>query len=291
MKDAFPKLLTDGLWVVGNYYFNLYVVKGDQASAVIEVGVSSVVDSVTTQLDSLRISPSFIVVTHPHSDHVTGLPGLREKYSQSLVIAGEGASEFLAHPKAAKSIVVEDRHMADFLAAQGIPPGRAPVDEPPSLENSLTANDGDEMNLGGITLRFLTIKGHSPGKIVVFIPELSALILSDSLGFRFPGRGVFPLFLTSYSDYMDGLDRLESLAPKIVGVAHQGPLVGDEVAAAFDESRSRAVELRDKILSDPRSADELAEEIFREIYRDELKMYTEENIMNCARLLVKRSRE
>ncbi|MBI5252082.1 MAG: MBL fold metallo-hydrolase, partial [Desulfomonile tiedjei] len=155
----------------------------------------------------------------------------------------------------------------------------------------LVANDGDEMDLGGLTLRFLSIKGHSPGKIVVFIPELSALILSDSLGFRFPGRGIFPLFLTSYSEYMASLDRLESLAPRIVGVAHQGPLIGAEVPAAFAESRKRAEELQLRIRNDSRPADELAEEIFREFYRDELKMYTEENIMNCARLLVKRASE
>ncbi|MBI5249848.1 MAG: MBL fold metallo-hydrolase, partial [Desulfomonile tiedjei] len=126
MKNSFPKLLTNGLWVVGNYYFNLYLVKGEQAAALIEVGVSAVVDSVTKQLDSLRVSPSFLVVTHPHSDHITGLAGLGEKYPQALVVAGEGAGEFLNHPKAAKGLTIEDRHMADFLTAQGIIPGRAP---------------------------------------------------------------------------------------------------------------------------------------------------------------------
>jgi 2-aminobenzoylacetyl-CoA thioesterase len=291
MKNAFPKLLTEGLWVVGNYYFNLYVVKGEQATALIEVGVSAVVDSVTAQLDSLRVSPTFLVVTHPHSDHVTGLAGFREKYPQALVIAGEGAQDFLTHPKAAESLVIEDRHMAEFLTAQGLRPGRSPVKEPPSLANCLVAKDGDEMDLGGLTLRFLSINGHSPGAIVVFIPEIGALILSDSLGFRFPGRGTFPLFLTGYPEYMAGLDRLESLAPRIVGVAHQGPLVGAEITAAFSESRSRARQLQARIRSDPRSADELAQEILREFYKDELTMYTEENIMNCARLLVKRARE
>lgn len=276
---------------MGNYYFNLYLVKGEQAAALIEVGVSAVVDSVTAQLDSLRVSPLFLVVTHPHSDHVTGLAGLVEKYPQALVVSGEGAAQFLAHPKTAKSMTIEDRQMSDFLAAQGFVPGRPPIEEPPSLENSLVAKDGDEIDLGGITLRFISIKGHSPGKIVVFIPELSALILSDSLGFRFPGRGVFPIFFTGYADYMEGLDRLESLAPKIVGVGHQGPLVDSEVSEAFRESRARARELREKILHDNRPPDELAAEIFEEFYKDELKMYTEENIMNCARLLVKRARE
>jgi glyoxylase-like metal-dependent hydrolase (beta-lactamase superfamily II) len=165
------------------------------------------------------------------------------------------------------------------------------VAEPPSLENCLTANDGDEIDLGGSTLRFIGVKGHSPGAIVVHVPEIDALLLSDSLGFRYPGRGVFPLFFTGYTDYVDTLDRLQSLEPAIVGPAHQGPLVGKQVAKAFDESRRLAIELRDKIRMDTRDLEEIAADIFETYYRDEMTMYTEENILNCAKLVVKRARE
>lgn len=287
--ETFPTRLTEGLWVLGNYYFDLYLVQGRQGSALIEVGVSGVIDDVIKQLDSLKIRPTFIVVTHPHADHITGLPALMERFPQALVVAGEGAPDFLAHPKAADSILPEDRHMSEFLSAHGIEPGRPPLQDPPSLQNCLVAKDGDEMDLGDVTLRFLSIKGHSPGKIVVHIPELDALILSDSLGFRYPGRGIFPLFLTGFSDYTSGLDRLEALGAKIVGVAHQGPLVGDEPAEAFKEARQEAVLLKNKILDDHRDKDEIIREIFERYYVDECTMYTRENIMTCARLLVKRA--
>lgn len=288
---SFPRQLAEGLWVVGNYYFNLYVVKGDQASALIEVGVSAVVDDVMAQLDSLRVSPSFLVVTHPHSDHITGLPGLQEKYPQALVVAGEGAPEFLAHPKAVEGLMAEDRRMTEFLASQGIEPGRPPVTEPPTLQDCLTARDGDEIDLGGRTLRFLEVRGHSPGAVVVYVPEIRALMLSDSLGFRYPGRGVFPIFFTNYADYMDALDRLAGLDPLIVGPAHQGPLSGDAVAEAFRESSTLATELRARILADSRDAEEIAKDLFELYYRDELMMYTQENILTCAKLVVKRARE
>jgi 2-aminobenzoylacetyl-CoA thioesterase len=287
----FPRMLTDRLWVLGNYYFNLYLAKGEQAGALIEAGVSAVADEVIRQLESLKVSPTFLVITHPHADHVTGLQALQERFPQMLVVAAEGAEEFLAHPKAAESLVVEDRHMGEFLAAHGHPPGRPPVEEPPSLANCLVAKDRDEMDLGGLTLQFLSVKGHSPGTIVVNVPEIRALMLSDSLGFRFPGRGVFPLFLTNYVDYMATLDLLESLDPQIVGVAHQGPLEGPEVAEAFRESRARARELREKILQNQRPPDHMIQEIFEQFYVDELTMYTKENIMNCARLVLKRGGE
>jgi glyoxylase-like metal-dependent hydrolase (beta-lactamase superfamily II) len=290
--ESFPRLLTEGLWVLGNYYFNLYLVKGEQASALIEVGVSAIVDDVIKQLDALQVRPTFLVVTHPHADHITGLPALKEKFPQALVVAAEGAPEFLAHPKAGESIEPEDRHITNFLEAHGIRSGRPPVTEPPTLENCLIARDNDEMDLGGLTLRFLGVKGHAPGEIVVWIPQMKTLVLSDSIGFRFPGRGVMPLFFTGYSDYMATIDRLEALEPSIIGVAHQGPIVGrKEIKTSFREVRQTAEDLRDLILSNQRDADDLVRDIFERYYRDELTMYTEENIINCARLLVKRAKE
>jgi glyoxylase-like metal-dependent hydrolase (beta-lactamase superfamily II) len=289
--ETFPRRLADGLWVVGNYYFDLYLVKGEQASALIEVGVSAIVDDVIRQLDSFGVSPTFLVVTHPHTDHVTGLDGLKERYPYSLVVAAEGAPEFLSHPKAGQVMAPEDRHMAEFLASEGIKPGRPPIEEPPSLINCLIAKDGDEMDLGGLTLRFIGVTGHAPGKIVVHIPEIDALILSDSLGFRYPGRGFFPLFLTNYADFIHTLDRLRDLRPKIVGVAHQGPLMEAEIDQAFEAAKREAVELRNSIIRDSRDFDDVAADVFNKYYKDECTIYTRDNIMNCAKLVVRRALE
>lgn len=126
--------------------------QGDQSVALIETGVSAVVDDVIRQLDSLNIVPSFLVVTHPHADHVTGLPGLRA-VSGCSGGCGRGSSGLsLSHPKASAGLVAEDQHMTKFLAEHGVSPGRPPVDEPPYVGDCLIARDGDTMDLGGLTL-------------------------------------------------------------------------------------------------------------------------------------------
>jgi glyoxylase-like metal-dependent hydrolase (beta-lactamase superfamily II) len=290
--EFLPRPLGEGLWVLGNHYFNLYLATGSQASALIEVGVSSMADAVVRQLDSLRIRPSFLVVTHPHADHVTGLQALTERYPDALVIAGQGASEFLANPRSEQAIVKEDRHMRQALKDRGFEPGRPPISEPPSLMNCLIARDGDEMDLGGMTLRFLEVEGHSPASINVFIPEVEALVASDSLGFRCEKQGFLPLFLTDYAAYVQTIRRLSCLPTRVLGIAHQGPLMGREVAAAaFEQAQQAAHALRERILTAPQETDAVAEELFREWYAEAFLLYSPENIRGVCKVLVKRARQ
>ena len=76
-KKDFPQKIAEGLWVLGNSYFNLYLVRGREKSALIEHGVSATVDETANQLDRLKVTPDYFIVLHPHPDHIDGLPGLR----------------------------------------------------------------------------------------------------------------------------------------------------------------------------------------------------------------------
>jgi len=287
---TFPGRLAEGLWVLGNSYFNLYLLRGKTASALVETGISATADEVIGQLNSLGVEPDYLVVTHPHGDHINGLPALRERYPDARVVIGPGAREFLAHPKTAAALVAEDRFMSDFLASQGKRPGRPPIDRPPSVEGALVAGDNETLDLGGLAIRFLHVGGHAIGNILVHVPGLSALMVSDSLGFRIPSIGYFPIFFTGYADYMATIDRLEALEPRILCLAHQGPLAGDKARKAFKDAREDARSLCEEIRSDPRDEDAIIKGLYPRFYRDELALYTPENIVGCCRLVIRRSR-
>ena len=77
-REKFPMGISPHIKMLGNYFFNLFLVTGENKSALFESGISGVTDSVITQLDALGISPDYLVPSHPHSDHITGLPGLME---------------------------------------------------------------------------------------------------------------------------------------------------------------------------------------------------------------------
>jgi glyoxylase-like metal-dependent hydrolase (beta-lactamase superfamily II) len=286
----FPERLAEGLWVLGNSFFNLYLVRGKTASALVETGISATADEAIGQLESLGINPDYLIVTHPHGDHINGLPALRQRYPEASVVIGAGAREFLSHPKTAAALVAEDRFMSEFLKSQGYRPGRSPIERPPSVDGARVAGDNETLDLGGVTLRFLHVGGHAIGNILVHVPGLSALMVSDSLGFRIPSIGFFPIFFTGYGDYMATIDRLEALEPRILCLAHQGPLMGQDARKAFRDAREATRSLCEEIRNDPRDEDALIQDLYPRFYRDELALYTPENIIGCCRLIIRRSR-
>lgn len=287
---AVPACLAEGLWALGNSFFTLYLVRGRTGSALIDTGISAMADGVIGQLEALGVRPDTLIVTHPHPDHINGLDALRERFPEARVVIGPGAAEFLAHPKTAASLVAEDRFMSEFLAARGMKPGRPPIERPPSVEGAAVARDGETMDLGGLTIRFLHVGGHAIGNILVHVPELGALMASDSLGFRIPSIGFFPIFFTGYAEYMAAIDRLEALEPQILCLAHQGPLTGEDARKAFRDAREAARSLCEEIRKDTRDEDAVIRDLYPRFYRDELALYTPDNIITCCRLVIRRSR-
>jgi len=286
-----PLELTANIWLVGNYYFNLYLIKGTHACALVEMGVTAVVDAVIGQIDSLGVSPDYLVLAHPHTDHITGMPGLIERYPKAQLVAGEGARDFALHPKALPGMVYEDQHIAARLIQIGLPAARSSLAAMPFPEDHHVIAQTGDIDLGGVTLRCIPVRGHSPGNLVVHVPERAALFVSDSLGFHYPGRGFCPLFFTGFGAFQATLAELASLKPDIVGPGHQGAITGPDVEPAFRQARVAA----DSVLAIVRDSGEpdavIAGRLFEKYYVDEFTLYSEENIMGCCRLLVRRAKE
>jgi 2-aminobenzoylacetyl-CoA thioesterase len=292
-QKSYPVFVHDRLQVLGHPFFHVYLVRGDQANALIEMGVSATADTVIAQLAALNIRPDYLIIGHPHVDHINGLPALREAFPEAYVVAGAGAPEFLAHPRTGPSLVHDDHFMTAFLRDKGIVNSRPPIATGPLLGgDTLIKGEGDAIDLGGMTLEFLVAKGHSPGNLAVHIPQLRTLMVSDSLGYYLKGQRFFPIYFTGYADYMETIDRLASLRPRIVAPAHQAFFQGGaEVLKAFDLARQEGETMKKMILLHPGNDERLMEEIFKEFYRDELLIYSRENIIGCCRLLLRRSRE
>jgi 2-aminobenzoylacetyl-CoA thioesterase len=292
MVNMFPRQVADNLWILGNDYFHIYLVKGSNACALVETGISATADVLLEQLSSIGVKPDFLIVTHPHSDHITGLDHLRNSFPLAEVIAGKGAESFISHPKALQSMMNEDRFMTESMAVHGLVSRRLSITVVPSLSGCRLINNDEELDLGRLSIRLGEAKGHSPGNISVYIPGIKTILVSDSLGNYYPGRGFFPTFFTGFTDYLETINSLEKFNPLNLGLAHNGFYSkSEEIGNIFNLARKSALDVQTYIVNDKRNDEEIAEELFQFYYDDELKIYSPQNILSCCRLLVRRIRE
>jgi 2-aminobenzoylacetyl-CoA thioesterase len=291
-QDMFPRQINNHLWILGNEYFHIYLLRSKNACALVETGISATADILLEQLSSLGAKPDYLIVTHPHSDHITGLDYLKNSFPRVQVIAGNGTESFVAHPKAAKSMIAEDMHMMEAMTSRGLCRNKTTIASAPSLSGCRIVNDGDELRIGDLTIDFITVQGHSPGNILVHVPAIKTVLVSDSLGNHYPGRGFFPTFFTGFNDYLETINRLEKINPDILGLAHNGVFSQrEEIKNIFQKARNAANDVRTYIINNKKDDENIAQDLFNFYYTDELAIYSPQNILNCCRLLVRRNRE
>lgn len=181
--------------------------------------------------------------------------------------------------------------MSKGIEKMGIVPGRPPLESIPEIRDALVVEESCSLDLGGdIFLDLTKVGGHSPGNLLGFVKNDRTLFCSDSLGFHYPGRGFWPLFFTGAAAYVATIDLITSLAPQVIGPAHQGHLkatVSQDIKDAMDITLSTIERVKHTPLYDTK----LTQLMFEESYRDEFTLYTRENILNCTHLLIKRARE
>ncbi|MCP3928667.1 MAG: MBL fold metallo-hydrolase [Bacteroidetes bacterium] len=187
-------------------------------------------------------------------------------------------------------MIYEDQFITKRLQQKGIESGGSQLKSLPFPEDHHVIERIEDIDLGGLNLTCIPVQGHSPGNISIFVPEKKTLFVSDSLGFHYPGRGFCPLFLTGYADFMEAVKHMESLEPEIIALGHQGVIIND-VENAFMESQAAANNMLEIVKHSRETDEKIAQMFFEKYYVDEFNLYSEENIMNCCRLLVRRSRE
>ncbi len=79
--------------------------------------------------------------------------------------------------------------------------------------------------------------------------------------------------------------------PSTLCPAHQGPLTGKKALQGIKESYDFTINTINRIKQSDLDDKTLADQLFKQGYKDEFTLYTPENIQNCCNLLIKRSRE
>lgn len=294
----FPRRISPSVYLLGNAYFQSYLVRGE-CCALIEGGVSWTVPLLVKQLKKLQIPASdlqYLIIPHAHFDHVCGVPGLKQAFPQIQVLASATAAKVLSKQTVIAGFFAEDNilkenmanHHANFEPATAQPAATITIDS--------VIKEGDRLDLGrGCSLEFFQLPGHSPCGLGAYLAVEQVLFPSDSGGYPLNEDMMFPMYFAGYEDYLASLKRLAEFESEVLAAPHEVLLTGrEEISNFLRRSYAGTVELYQAILQDYRagkSREDISEALFQKFYTGGMTNYSVGNIRLCTDLLVRRTLE
>lgn len=147
----------------------LLVDEATGAAAVVDPGWYG--DAIKNALKAANADLQYILLTHGHFDHISGVYGLK-KDTGARVIIHEMDGECLLDPN--KS-----------LAAGNLP------ENPKPTQADISVVDGDVISLGESRIKVMHTPGHTPGSVCYILENERVILSGDTLFCRTVGRTDF----------------------------------------------------------------------------------------------------
>jgi glyoxylase-like metal-dependent hydrolase (beta-lactamase superfamily II) len=224
-----------------------------------------------------------LLVTHQHIDHL-GLLDVLARRSGAEVAALDVLAPYIE--RYGEDAELDDEFAAALMRRHGIP-GDV-VDALRSVSLAFRAwgssaqvtrrlHDGERLELGDRTLEVLHRPGHSPTDTVLWDSEREILIAADHLIKRISSNPLISRPPDGSADpdkrpqalviYLESLRRTREMPARLVLPGHGEP-ISDHVALIdkrFDLHRRRALKIHRMLVHRPRSAYEIAQELWGDI--------------------------
>jgi len=221
---------------------------GDDKTALFDCGsifcAKETIENVKNALNGRPLD--YIIASHIHFDHIGALPFFRQEWPDMKFVTSALGAELLLKDTPRRVI----REMSIDAANTFAPEALHLCDEydEAAFYADEVVNDGDVIELGGVSVHVLKTAGHTKDCISFYVPELHLLIANETLGI--PGRGdsIFPSYLVSLNDTLDAISRCKAMAYKHLSVPHKGLIADDLAASYFDRAEKSMHAFRDLIL-------------------------------------------
>lgn len=233
---------------LGDRCNSLYLLVGDDATLLFDVGVDGVADrDLQPYLQAHGIPVSSLrhaVISHADVDHFGGLASLRELAPQVMIAA---------HVEDAA--LIEDYGVYEEVRARGFRDAWGVDEDPATLDWTrevtreglldLHLRGGERFRLSADwTVEVVHAPGHSRGHLSIWDERSRSLLVSDAVladaVLLADGTPAFPPTYRFVDDYLATIGRFESMRPALLLTAHYPTMEGDDAAAFLARSRTFA---------------------------------------------------
>ena len=198
------------IYPVGALGTNCYFLADEAQGALAVIDPGDQGEALAREIRNQGLTPKYILLTHGHYDHTTGVPALKSAFPQAQVYI----------------------HQADANGA-----GSRLFPLAGEIDDLLLYDEGDTLPLGSLTIHVLHTPGHSPGSVTLQVEDV--LFTGDTL---FAGScGRTDLAGGSYAQIMGSLARLGALE----GDFHVCP--GHDVTSTLERERRGNPYLREAL--------------------------------------------
>ena len=268
--DVEVSQLTDSVWLYKVGIVNYYLYKGEKV-VLYEAGLSCTASKLLEELD---VAPDYLIVPHGHFDHVCGVSLIAEMYPEVKVVAHEKVKDIASKEKVLKAWASDDLQLCKnyFGIEEEVDISKIRID--------LAVKEKDKVS----DIEIMETPGHSPDCISAYLRKENVLLVSDSLGFPLSSGKILPMFFYNFDEYYESMKRIEGIKPYVLGLAHNKCLKGENCDTFVENAISETITVYKTLKSDISD-----EEVFRQIYIDEIASYPEMTMRVTAKLLRKRA--
>ncbi len=130
------------------------------------------VENILHAISETGVDVKHILLTHGHFDHAGGAAELKQKLGVDIIGPHKG-----------------DKFLLESLEEYGSQFGMSGIR---NCQSDKWLDDGDELQIGDVTLKVLHCPGHTPGSVVFVIDEIELAIVGDVLFHGSIGRTDLP---------------------------------------------------------------------------------------------------
>lgn len=177
---------------VGDVSTNCYLVYDENSLEGAIVDPGDCADKLLAEIEEKNVQLKYILLTHAHFDHILAVGALKRATGAQVVVSKQ--DEYLFDAKAS---------LSPFGAY-----GRQLMKRFDFPGADIWAEEGTEVTFGGMTAKYLSTPGHTPGSCTILLDN-SILFTGDTLFCQSCGRTDLPG--GSWHDMLTSLKRLYNL--------------------------------------------------------------------------------